>query len=231
MVTRCVEDVRINVDTYHKLMGEVARQPDVGNAIKIEHETSKICAEMTRNGWLVDMKKLTDNITYLDEEIERLRLLVEPLITKVCVPKDSKCTWEEANVILGGVWKKFPETKNNAAGLPIKLTREPKLPKILKSGKYDKHSALWFGLSQMDAMVNKTIAGPYSRISFAPVRLSQHALIKAFLFTQGWVPTVWNYKKCTDTGKILRDDNNQPIKSSPKLTEDSYDSIKGALLV
>ena len=227
MVVRCVEDVKINVDTYHKLMTEVSRQPDIANAIKVEHETSKICAEMTHNGWLVDLQKLKDNISYLDEEIERLRSSVEPLIPRVCVPKDPKCTWEEANDTLGGVWKKVPTTKMNAAGLAIKPTRTPKLPKVLKSGKYDKHSALWFGLSQTDAMHTKTIAGAYSRISFEPVRLSQHALIKTFLFTQGWVPTVWNFKKCPDTGKILRDDNNQPVKSSPKLTEDSYDSIKG----
>jgi hypothetical protein len=227
MVTRCVEDVRINVDTYYKLRDEASRQPSIANAIKVEHETSKICAGMTRTGWLVDREKLLSNIIYLDSEVERLRLLVEPLIPKVCIPKDPRCTWEEANEVLGLVWKKVPTTKMNAAGLPIKVTRVPKLPKVLKSGKYDKHSALWFGISQMDALGKKTIAGPHSRISFEPVRLSQHALIKTFLFTQGWVPTVWNFKKCPDTGKTLKDDNHQPIKSSPKLTEDSYDSIKG----
>ncbi len=229
MVTRCVEDVRINVEVYHKLMLERDQQAGIDQAIKVEHETSKICAEMTYNGWLVDMKKLEDNIRYLDEEIERLRVSVEPLIPKVCVPKDPKCTWEQANKLLNGVWKKVPATKTNAAGLPIKPTREPRHPKVLKSGKYDKWTALWFGISQTDAMHSKTIAGPHSRISFEPVRLSQHALIKSFLFTQGWVPTLWNHKKCPDTGKVLRDDNNQPVKSSPKLTEDSYASIKGEI--
>lgn len=228
MEHRCVEDVRINVEVYHRLMKELEHQPNSQRANDVEHRTAKICSEMHHNGWLVDPKKIDENIKYLDEEIERLRLEVEPLIPKVCTPKDEKMTWEDANAILQA-WNRVPKTKMNDNGKPIKPTRKPILPKVLKSGKLDKWTALWFGLPATDSMSKQTIKGPYSRISFEPVRLSQHALVKAFLLTQGWVPTQWNYKKCPKTSKTLRDDKNNPIKSSPKLTEDSYETITGEI--
>lgn len=42
--------------------------------------------------------------------------------------------------------------------------------------------------------------------------------VQAFLLSQGWQPTEWNFKKLPDGTKV---------KTSPKLTEDSFDSIKG----
>ena len=52
--------------------------------------------------------------------------------------------------------------------------------------------------------------------------------MKQFLLKQGWKPTQWTFKKDRD-GKVLRDDKNKPINNSPKLTEDSYESIKGEI--
>jgi len=43
--------------------------------------------------------------------------------------------------------------------------------------------------------------------------------VQKFLLDQGWQPSEWNYKKDPETGKKTR--------TSPKLTEDSFPSIKG----
>lgn len=61
------------------------------------------------------------------------------------------------------------------------------------------------------------VQGPFCRIQYNPINLNSHEQIKNYLFTQGWVPTEWNVKK----------EGRETIKTSPKLTEDSFDSVKG----
>ena len=51
-----------------------------------------------------------------------------------------------------------------------------------------------------------------------PLPLRSPQKVQEFLLTQGWVPTEWNYKKDEDGNKV---------RTSPKLTEDSFGSIKG----
>ncbi len=232
MLHRCKEDVRINVLTYNKLMEEKALQPGIDKCIKLEHLVAKISREQVVNGWLLDEKKLQSNIEYLDEEIEDLRSYVEPKIPSVVKPKDAKMDWADVNKTMkdhGLVgWKKVPITRMDHLGKPIKKSFKPIKPKILKSGNYDRWTALWFGIPPENAMGDRMIAGVYTRIEFAKVKLSQHALVKEFLLTQGWKPTQWTFKKDRD-GKVLRDDKRKPIPNSPKLTEDSYPSIRGEI--
>lgn len=61
------------------------------------------------------------------------------------------------------------------------------------------------------------VQGPFCRINWYPVNLNSHSQIKDYLITQGWVPTEWNMKL----------EGREWVKSSPKLTEDSFDSVKG----
>lgn len=74
-------------------------------------------------------------------------------------------------------------------------------------------------------MGNLTIGGPFCRIKWEPINLDSDPQVKEFLFTQGWIPTTWNYKKDSNGRKIKID--GQYIKASPKLTEDSYATIRG----
>ena len=67
------------------------------------------------------------------------------------------------------------------------------------------------------------ISGPFSRCDFIEPNLNSDALLKEQLFKLGWVPKQWNYKK--KDGKIIYDDKGEPIVTSAKLTEDSYDSL------
>ena len=226
MLTRCKKDVEINRETYYKLVKEMQAQPEIKQAVRIEHEVAHITVQQVRNGWLVDKTKLRANIEYLDVEIERLRLLLEPQIPHKATPKDPACTWEEANIKMGNPFNKVPVTRLDHLQRPIKPTRTPHMPKILKNGCYDRYTALWFGIPQEDALGERMIAGAFSRIEFKAVKLSQHALIKEYLLTLGWKPTQWTFKR-DRLKKILRDDRNQPIKNSPKITEDSYDTIPG----
>lgn len=57
------------------------------------------------------------------------------------------------------------------------------------------------------------ICGPFTRITFEEMNLGSHVQVKEYLLKNGWKPTTWNYK--------------DGIKTSPKLTEDSFASITG----
>ncbi len=226
MLHRCKEDVRINSEVYDRLLKEIEGQPGINKAIKVEHKVAKISYEQAKNGWLLDLNKVDENIKYLDKEIERLRSALEPMIPLKCVPKDPACTWSECNNIMGNPWKKVPRTRFDHLQRPIKPTRKPYVPKILKDGRYDKWTALWLGVPQEEAWKSRMVVGPFSRIEFKSVKLSQHSLVKEYLLKLGWEPTQWTFKRDRNK-KVLRDDNNKPIKNSPKITEDSFNSIPG----
>lgn len=67
------------------------------------------------------------------------------------------------------------------------------------------------------------VVGSFSVIEFQGINLGSEKQMKELLLSLGWKPTTWNYKK--KNKKFIRDKNGELIKTSPKLTEDSYDSL------
>lgn len=65
-----------------------------------------------------------------------------------------------------------------------------------------------------------TIRGPYSKVLLKPMSLGNLAEVKDYLLSLGWKPTEYNWKYKEHGGRV---------KSSPKLTEDSYSSIPPGL--
>lgn len=59
------------------------------------------------------------------------------------------------------------------------------------------------------------IRGPFTRIKYEDINLNSADQVKKYLLSAGWVPTQYNKNK--ETGQ----------QTSPKLTEDSFDSIQG----
>ena len=91
-------------------------------------------------------------------------------------------------------------------------------PKYTKKGELHAHlKKYWEGYDFGYMNKEGKLGGDYSRIKFIHIEMTQHALIKDFLLRQGWKPTTWNSKK----------EGNKVIRTSPKLTEDSFDSIEG----
>lgn len=72
-----------------------------------------------------------------------------------------------------------------------------------------------------------TVSGPFCRVEWVPLNLDSDKQVKDYLFTQGWVPTTWNYQ--TDKAGRKVKIAGEYVKTSPKLTEDSYASIEGEL--
>jgi len=94
---------------------------------------------------------------------------------------------------------------------------------FLKSGLHSTNVIRWFG------GVVPRIGGPFTRIQFIPINLNSSTQVKEYLLKQGWIPREWNYKKNNRTGRWEYDSKGKKIKSSPKLTEESYPSIKSAI--
>ena len=66
----------------------------------------------------------------------------------------------------------------------------------------------------------RLIRGPFSKISYEQFNLDSPKQVTEYLLALGWVPTQWNFRKTKEGDKI---------KTSPKLTEDSYSSLPQGL--
>jgi hypothetical protein len=62
--------------------------------------------------------------------------------------------------------------------------------------------------------------GVFNRVEFVPFNLDSPKQVQQFLLSQGWKPTEWNFK---------REPGGKMVKTSPKLTESSWDSLPGDL--
>jgi len=92
----------------------------------------------------------------------------------------------------------------------------PRIPKVIKpqgasvnkpfkaNGEYTKMVQDWLTPDNPEP-----VCGPFTRITYEDCNLNSHSQIKDYLLTQGWTPTEFTEK------------------GSPKLTEDSFDSVKG----
>ena len=92
-----------------------------------------------------------------------------------------------------------------------------------KDGDYSKAVYDWMG-EDVDQ-----VGGPFTKLMTEEFNINSDAQVKEYFLKQGWQPTQWNYKKDPETGFKMKDKRGQLIKSSPKLTEDSYDTIQGDL--
>jgi DNA polymerase-1 len=91
------------------------------------------------------------------------------------------------------------------------------------NGDYCTNLLKWFDKEEADCI---KVSGPFSRITYEKINLDSSKQVKEYLKTQGWIPREWNYKK--KNGRFVYEGKDR-VKTSPKLTEDSYGSIKGGI--
>lgn len=112
---------------------------------------------------------------------------------------------------------------------PIKPAAKPTTKLTVATGNYGKNIAEYFDVDPKSSKGERMIDGPFSKVGFQISKMSQHEVVKNYLLKYcGWVPTEYNFKKDKD-GRLERDDNYKLIETSPKLTEDSFSSIKGGI--
>ena len=87
-----------------------------------------------------------------------------------------------------------------------------------KTGGYTKSVTDWY-----EDVDEDYIGGPFSRVEFVEPNLDSDQQLKDQLLRIGWKPTQWNFKK--EGKRVVYGPDNKPIKTSPKITEDSFDSL------
>ena len=113
----------------------------------------------------------------------------------------------------------------------------PRVPKIIdydgktikqirkQNGGYYTNFIKWFEQSGIGGLYTMaSFVGEFCRISFRDINLNSDSQVKSYLLSVGWIPTEYNYQK--DGKRIARGSDGQPIRTSPKLTEDSFDSLR-----
>ena len=218
MLNRCEQDVQINVRAYAQLIQELKKSKIPKSVLKREWAVARISAQQVKNGWLFDVEKAEEHVLFLTKEINKLRERLEPLLPPIVRCPDVWINNSECNRIL----KTKGVDYNSHLKTGMKL-RKPHVPKYTLKGALTSHQANWFeDFKSVDYTNNHAlkISGPYCKIEFSVATLRQHAEVKKLLFKNGWKPTEWNQKRL---------ENGRYEKTSPKLTEDSYASIKGSL--
>lgn len=228
-LNRCLVDVEINRKTFVYLNNEAKK---IGLNFRKQIERTKLSsfyhAIQELNGFKVDKQDMENSVKELDKILEELREEIEPRLPIQLKVKSAKCTWEDISKKWSAFYQKVPSAKFDSDGRVIKEAWMPTTKVFLKNGNYDKHTAAWFGIEPDSAKNDRLVVGAYTKIYFEGAKMSQHAVVKDYLLSIGWQATQWNYEKDKD-GKLVRDDRGKLIKKSPKLTEDSFDSIEGEL--
>lgn len=229
-LNRVLVDIEINRKTYHYLNNEAQKIGlDFTKQVRRTQAAQFWYAKQEIYGWMGDLEHMEKCVEELDKTIEELASEIEPRLPKQVKPKALKCTWEDIRDKWPRFFRKVPRAKVDIdTGKVIKPTYMPTLRVFLKSGKYDKHTAEHFGIDQDPEKSGRLVRGPYTKIEIENSKLTQHAIVKDYLLSIGWKPTQFNFKKDKD-GKLLRDAAGNMVKKSPKLTEDSFDSIEGEL--
>ncbi len=114
------------------------------------------------------------------------------------------------------LYKKIRPHLRKVLNLPYK---EPVKKPFKKNGKVNANVLKWYENG------DEIVGGPFTRITWEEPNLGSDKQLKELLFWLGWVPTEWNYKKNKAGRKVYDKVTREPIKSSAKLTEDSYASL------
>lgn len=111
--------------------------------------------------------------------------------------------------------------------IPPVVTVAPKASDKIrkKDGAYTANFVKWFEGCCIDTPYSKSaFVGAHSRVTFEQINLASQPQIKEYLLSVGWVPTEWNYKM--ENKRPVKGEDGKYIKSSPKLTEDSFGSLQ-----
>jgi DNA polymerase-1 len=196
MHTYWEQDLDLTEQVYKYLLPELEelleKGPSIAYYLKAENAVARWCALAERRGWPFNKDAGIALLAAMEaEKLVCSNRLLPRLGTKV-VPVD-----KEAGEV------------------------EFKMPKWVKSGAYNHHTANWFGIDALTGQDDdRLVEGPYSRIEVHDLKITSVSDVKIFLNRIGWIPTEWNFK-------VDPENPRKKIKTSPKITEDSLECLDG----
>jgi hypothetical protein len=199
------QDIRLGTQVYKELLRETKvaikhfGSKSILRALRSEMEMDRIMVKQCQNGWLFDKAEAEALMKTLEERMKSHEIYINGLLGQMVSSPD------------GSVVK---ARKDIANGIPTELPF--KSPNFTKAGKLDSHTRRWFGVSaDSDVGIHTPrelpVDGPYCRIEFVGGDVGNTATVKDYLYTIGWKPDDWNWKKI----------DGQFVKVSAKLSDSS----------
>jgi DNA polymerase-1 len=199
------QDVRLGTNVYKDLLRETKLaidhfgSKDILRALRSEMEMDRIMVKQCRTGWLFDKPAADALMKTLETRLSSHEMYINGLLGQMVNSPD------------GSVVK---ARKDIADGIETEIP--PKFPKFTKAGKLDSHTKRWFGIPPdsdvgIDTPKLLPVTGPYCRVEFVGGDVGNTTTVKEYLYTVGWKPDEWNWKKV----------NGQFVKVSAKLSDSS----------
>lgn len=166
-----------------------------------------------------------------EEKLQAIKKYYKPVMKWLTTKKGKmySAVHEDMEIDTGHIFPKMKDARDWVKEIHPALKKGWKFPSIeAESYTYNANTCKHFGVEPMDYNANDVfqIVGPHTKVEFLDSKMSQHAVVKQYLLSLGWVPTEWNFKKDAKGG-LERDSRGKLIPTTPKLTEDSFDSIEG----
>jgi len=99
MLTYCIRDVELNVKVYKVLVEEakkiIGKFPMYAKGLEVENRFAAIEAAIRNKGWLFDMAGAQTLLTRMNNEMDRIEGVLEPLIGLRCIKKDKPDEFKE----------------------------------------------------------------------------------------------------------------------------------------
>ena len=198
MLTYCEQDVAVTKKVYDVLLKEIrsiSRESETKlvqylDAIKLEHSLSYWSNKQVINGWRINQEAMENLITKIGIEINEIEGEVEPQL----------------------------------GTMEVLIDKEPKTPRYTKNGHFTVATARMLSeereeyIDTSDALKEKPPIAPgetFQRKQIVEARLGNQEHLKTFLYSIGWEPNDWNWKKV----------NGEFTKVSPKLTTKSLKAL------
>jgi len=199
------QDVLLGTKVYKELLRETKvaikhfGSKSILGALRSEMEMDRIMVKQCQNGWLFDKEAAEALMKTLEERMNSHEIYINGLLGQMVSSPD------------GSVVK---ARKEIADGIPTEIPS--KSPKFTKTGKLDSHTKRWFGIPAdsnlgIDTPRELPVDGPYCRIEFVGGDVGNTNTVKEYLYTIGWKPDEWNWKKI----------DGQFVKVSAKLSDSS----------
>lgn len=209
MKTRCDTDVEINRHVWEKLKKHpqyplmIRRFNGLPlSPLELEQQVALIHAQQVQTGVRFNVAGAVALAQQLDGEIDKLRHSIVQLAPR--------------KIFLDGIAKgKQEEVKKGRTKAVQRGELVPCIMPFKKDGSYTQNTLKYFGTS-----VEK-VKGPYTKIEVKELNPDSDDEVKELLLSLGWQPTEWNSVKDKVTGEFR--------VTSPKLTEDSYDTLPDGL--
>lgn len=194
----CLQDVRVTVKLYRHLREIKAKGGEWDNALAMEHDFAQAFANQMIRGVYVD-KALADGYSQdWGQEMAEIAARVEPLLPPTHANKGELASFTP------------PKIQFKANGEPSKFVLDW-FDEIRQN-----NAGVWYGKKD-DQVVRLPYHEPLK--TMVPMTLSDQGPLKTWLMEQGWVPTMWSFKKEKDKkGKfrVIRDADGEPVRNWPK---------------